>query len=329
MKKSSDFENILDECLEQLIKGGTVEQCLESYPERALELEPLLRTAQATREASAITPRAEFKARARYEFRSVLHDEVSQRARPVSVFKRGWVVALLVIGILLVSGGGTALAASNSMPDSLLYPVKLATEQVQLALTPSAVGKAQLCADLADRRVGEIIYLANKGDAQQVEAATQRLDEKLTTLAALVSSEGVETVPVEEPPRMLVEEPATAPPEPSSPSATSPTTETVPVSPATPTETTTSTAEPAQAPPPTVAAPAPGGEADAGMWAEDASLKNGGRADLRVEITNDAATHLAALQSVLEEASPTVQSALYQAIIVSENGYRRALEALD
>ena len=137
MKKSSEFENILNECLERLIKGETVGQCLENYPERALELEPLLRTAQATREASAIMPRAEFKARARYEFRSALHAEVSQKARPISVLRRGWVMALMVIGILLVSGGGVALASGDSMPDSLLYPVKLATEEVQLALTPS------------------------------------------------------------------------------------------------------------------------------------------------------------------------------------------------
>ena len=58
MKKSSDFENILDECLEQLIKGGTVEQCLESYPERVLELEPLLRTVQATVNDSPENPEA-------------------------------------------------------------------------------------------------------------------------------------------------------------------------------------------------------------------------------------------------------------------------------
>lgn len=229
-------------------------------------------------------------------------------------------MALMVIGILLVSGGGTALAAGNSMPDSPLYPMKLATEQVQLALTPSDVGKAQLCAALADRRVVEIIYLASKGDAQQVEAATQRLDEKLTTLAALVSIDGVEAVPVEEAPRLLVEESTMAPPAPSE------ATETVPAS---PTETTTEAAAEMTTPvPPTEATPPPATEdADTATW--DVSTKNGGRADLKVKIASDAAAHLEALQSVLEKASPSVQSALHQAIIVSENGYRKALAALD
>jgi len=98
-------------------------------------------------------------------------------------------MALMIIGIVLVAGGGTAAAASNSMPDSPLYPVKLATEQVRLTLTPSDMGKARLCAMLADRRVAEIIYMASKGNAQQVEVIAQRLDKRLTMLAILVSAQ--------------------------------------------------------------------------------------------------------------------------------------------
>ncbi|GAI36246.1 unnamed protein product [marine sediment metagenome] len=94
------------------------------------------------------------------------------------------------------------------MPDSLLYPVKLATEQVQLALTPSDIGKAELCAKLADRRVAEIIHMADKGDAQQVEAITQRLDERLVMLARLTSPIEVTEAPrmLEAPPPMQLEE---------------------------------------------------------------------------------------------------------------------------
>ena len=79
-------------------------------------------------------------------------------------------------------------AAGNSMPDEPLYPVKLATEQVRLTLTPSEIGKARLCARLADRRVAEIIYLADKGDARQVEVIAQRLDKHLVILARLASA---------------------------------------------------------------------------------------------------------------------------------------------
>ena len=318
--KNSQFANILDECLERLLKGETVEQCLGSYPEQALELKPLLRTAQAAREASAITPRADFKARARYEFHSALHTEMSQKTRPRFSLRRGWLVAVMVISILLVSGGGTALAASNSMPDSPLYPVKLATEQVQLALTPSALGKAQLCATLAERRVAEIIYLADKGDAQQVEAVTQNLDERLTILAMLVSTgytggnweapQTEEAPQAEEAPLVLTEDAATAP------------------LPTAPTPTPAPTPAPAPAPTspqPTVEEPAPREVGDA----EDVSAADDNRANLKVKVAGDAISHLDALQTALEQAPLSVKAALEHAIAVSENGYKKALDAMD
>ena len=187
--KNSEIENILDDCLDRLVSGETLEQCLQRYPEQAAQLEPLLQMAQAVRKASAILPRSEFKARARYEFRSALQATVTRRRLPSFGLRPRWAMALMIIGVLLLAGGGTAAAASNSMPDSPLYPVKLATEQVQLTLTPSDMGKARLCAALADRRVAEIIYVANRGDAQQVEVITQRLDKRLAILAGLVPAE--------------------------------------------------------------------------------------------------------------------------------------------
>lgn len=320
MKKMSEFENILDDCLERLVGGETVERCLGSYPEQALELEPLLRTAQATREASAIAPRAEFRARARYEFRSALHDEMSRKKQPRFVLRRGWVVALMVIGILLVSGGGTVLAAGDSMPDSPLYSVKLATERVQMALTSSPVGKAQLCAKQADRRVSELIYLASKGDTQQVEAATERLDERLTTLVILVSPQG-EAVPVDEGPRVFTEEPVPIPTAPASPA-----TETIPVSPATETVPVPPTS------PALEATPAPVYEEPPSEWLDDGdngSKGGNGEAELKGTLTGYLETHPGALRNALDKVSPSVQAALLDAILISETAYREALAAMD
>ncbi len=206
---SKEFDNVLDECLERLlVKGETIEQCLQGYPEQAANLKPLLQTALATREAVAIQPRAEFKARARYQFRSALREAASPRSRPFLGWLPRWAtVVTIVLGVLMM-GGGTIFAAGYSMPDNLLYPVKLATEQVQLTLTPSDIGKAKLYAKFADRRVAEIIYTANKGNAQQIEAITQRLDERLVMLAGLTSAPEVAEAPrmLEAPPPMQLEE---------------------------------------------------------------------------------------------------------------------------
>jgi hypothetical protein len=186
MKTNKEFDNILNQCLERLlVEGETIEQCLQSYPEQAAELKPLLETALVAKKASAIQPRAEFKARARYQFRSALQEIASRRSRPFLGWFPRWATVVTIVLVLLLVGGGTVAAAGNSMPDDTLYPVKLATEQARLTLTPSQIGKAKLCAELADKRVAEIIYMANKGDARQVELITQRLDERLGMLAVL------------------------------------------------------------------------------------------------------------------------------------------------
>ena len=213
--KSKEFDNILNECLERLLRGETIEQCLQRYPEQASELKPLLETALVAKKASAIQPRPDFKARARYQFRSALQEIASRKPRPFWGWFPRWATVVTVILVLLLAGVGTVAAAGNSMPDNPLYPVKLATEQVQLTLTPSQIGKARLCTELADRRVAEIAYMANKGDARQVELTTQRLDERLAMLVVLVLTEEEAEAPMlMAPPPPSAEE---APPEPALP----------------------------------------------------------------------------------------------------------------
>ncbi|MBA7701411.1 hypothetical protein ES703_110147 [subsurface metagenome] len=188
MKKDKEFNNIFDECLERIVVDGeTLEQCLKRYPEQAAELKPLLETVLAVKEASAVEPRPEFKARARYRFRSALQEKAAPKRRPFFGWVPRWATALAIVLVVLMAGGGTVAAASNSMPDSILYPVKLATENVQLALTTSELGRARLCAGFADRRVVEIIYMADRGDARRVEEITGRLDDRLDMLVVLVS----------------------------------------------------------------------------------------------------------------------------------------------
>ncbi len=189
--KSKEFDNILDECLEQLlVKGETIEQCLQSYPEQAAELEPLLQTALAAGKAVDFQPRPEFRAKARYQFRAALREmEGGGRHSLFGWFPR-WATSVAIVLVVLVAGSGTVAAASNSMPDSPLYSVKLATEQVRLVLTPSPLGKAEFCASLADRRVEEILYAAGKGNPRQVERVTRELDVCLTRLSSLASSQG-------------------------------------------------------------------------------------------------------------------------------------------
>jgi hypothetical protein len=187
-----------------LVKGETIEQCLANYSEQASELESLLQTALAAKSASAIQPRPEFKARARYQFRSALREAVTRRRPRFFSWQPRWATAVAIVLILLLAGGGTA-AAGNSMPDELLYPTKLATEQIRLKLTPSDLGKAQLYASFADKRVLEIACMAEEGKPELVERTAQRLDTYLAMIAHLVSVQ-------EEEPEVMMAPPAPAPP---------------------------------------------------------------------------------------------------------------------
>ncbi len=189
MRKSREFDNVLNECLERLlVNGETIEQCLQSYPEQVTELKPLLQTALVTKNASVLQPRPEFKARARYQFHLALQEVAAKRSRPLFGWQPRWATAIAIVLILLLTGGSTVAAADNSMPDGPLYGVKLATEQVRLTLTPSELGKAQLYASFTDKRVLEIARMAKEGKSEQVERTTQRLNAHLAMITQLVSA---------------------------------------------------------------------------------------------------------------------------------------------
>jgi len=199
MKKTREFDNILDECLERILSGGeTVGQCLASYPEHASELEPLLETAHITRQATSISPRAEFREKARHEFRQAIQEVKPQRGGWFFGWRPQLVPVVLSALVLLLASGGTVAAASGSMPDEPLYTVKLAAEKVQLAVTLSPRGKAELYLKLADRRVAEIVRMADEGRLEYLEATTHRLDNNYIAMANLArpgEPAGVMTAP--------------------------------------------------------------------------------------------------------------------------------------
>lgn len=188
------------------------------------------------------------------------------------------------------------VAADSSMPDNPLYSVKLTTEQVRLTLTTSQMGKVRLCTELADRRVAEIAYMADKGDAEQVELITQRLGDKLDLLVVLIGGEEVVAAP-----GVLM-----APP----PEATPPPTEEAP--------------PPAEETMPPVVVPQP----QKGWGGQNGGDRNGNRAQLRDTVASHAAQNQAVLSAALDKAPGRARLALRQAIAVSEDGYNKVLEAL-
>ena len=80
-----------------------------------------------------------------------------------------------VIVVFLLAGGGTVAASAGSLPDESLYPMKLATERIRLALPHSDIARARLHAKFADRRFFEIARMTEKGKPGEVEWLSDRM----------------------------------------------------------------------------------------------------------------------------------------------------------
>lgn len=186
MKRPNELENILDECLEMVFGGESIEACLDKYPEYAEDLKPLLETIVDARGAADIKPRPEFKRQAFYDFQSAVRDLPPLKAAGFFSLRQWWVTATAVVAVIVFGGGGAVMASGSSLPDSFLYSVKLATESTRIALTFSDEGKTELYARFADRRVDEMVVMAEQGNSEAVNLAADNLDRQLVAMVNVV-----------------------------------------------------------------------------------------------------------------------------------------------
>ena len=158
-----DLDNVLDECLNQLLAED--EEAEESLAQS--HLQPLLRLA---REIEALphpepNPRALRATQSRVREAAILKKEEARRGGLFPGWLTGRRVSLAFTRVLAavvamaVIGFGTVAASADSLPNSPLYPVKRTTERVQLFLTFSPGGKAQLHLFFAERRLNETMGL--------------------------------------------------------------------------------------------------------------------------------------------------------------------------
>jgi len=357
MKNNRELNDIFEDCLERILTGGeTVEQCLAGYPEYAAELAPLLQTVLEAKETLEIAPSPEFREKARYQILTELRDIEERKQRRFSLFgwQPRWATAAIAVLVLLVASSGTVAAAGNSLPDQTLYPVKLATERVRLALTPSTLGKAEYYAELVDKRVSEIISMSDKGKLKQVEKTTERLNNQLMAMTLLVGTEDgvpgvpagspavLETVPMpeeaaREAPAILLapEEPKPgvmmAPPPPEAVTQTPPTAKAgepqkgkpaITVAPAQPVPEKAPVLAPAPA-----AIPEPEIEVEEEEEGEDEMLDE--RAKLIRIIVQNAKKHPAALRAALQRAPESARPALLRALEASNIEYEKLLQLLE
>lgn len=180
---SAELEKILDECIERLAAGESIEACIASYPGQRDELLPLLEAAWKAMHAAETAQRnPAAKARGRYRLTQAASQEVPQRdhtripfwrrpvAKPIGF---GLVMVLLVLGLSSVAG----VRSSEAVPGDSLYWVKTTKEGVRLWFPKSDADRAEMHVHLAGERGREMRVLVERGqlaDAEQVLGQVRR-----------------------------------------------------------------------------------------------------------------------------------------------------------
>ena len=126
--------------------------------------------------------RADFIERARSLPKAVspAHPERRKWWKNIRRKERSKMLSLARVALALVmafgAAGGTVAAAQASEPGDVLYPVKIASEDLRLALTSDSEQAFELLLDYAQERFEEIDALSEEGEAIPLQV-TQRLQE--------------------------------------------------------------------------------------------------------------------------------------------------------
>ena len=206
------FESVLDDCLSHLREGAGIEACLARYPEYAVKLEPLLRIALRAQELRPVEPpsmaalaagrRRFLQEAARLRQREALPRAgwlfTLLRPMPRGVWARRGLAttALTVLLLLALLGGGVMVASANSLPGDPLYPIKRATEQVQLSFTFDPAAKARLQNEFEERRREEARATIKAGRKTEVEfkGTIQSFDETSWIVGGITVSLDANTI---------------------------------------------------------------------------------------------------------------------------------------
>lgn len=193
----SRFEEILARCIDEVKAGrSTIEDCVARYPHVREQLEPLLRIALEIRETPDVRPSTSFRIRARVQLMDQIHSKGAvakgsrlryhDRLNPIAYVRRSSMVGIVIAIVLALSaiGGGTAYASQASLPGDTLYPVKLATEEFRMMLPGGDIVRAERSLGFAERRVEEMLALAERERTQHLDVAAARYEDAIKNVLA-------------------------------------------------------------------------------------------------------------------------------------------------
>jgi hypothetical protein len=178
---SRSIEEILDVCLEELKKGASLEDVLAKYPDYADEIRPLLTVANKISSQVKPQPSTNAAYNALVEAGKYMPKQKVFKPRfgfnwlinPQFVLARV-VAVVLVVSLLTLT---VASVSANALPGHFLYPFKLATEKIKLALTINPEGDAELRLTFSESRMQELLAIYHKKGVVDKELINAMLDE--------------------------------------------------------------------------------------------------------------------------------------------------------
>ena len=192
--KVQPYEQLLERCLQEVARTGDAEAVLAHYPQHADRLRPLLQVALATSQMYADVPAPprglaagrrrllETAAQQRVQApatRTLSHN-TERKPKMQLLFATKIVSAVLAVVVSLSAvGGGAAVAANGSIPGDVLYPVKLTSEDVRMALASAPAGQVALALQFADQRVAEIRAMVGR-ERQVPETVVTRMEQHVS-----------------------------------------------------------------------------------------------------------------------------------------------------
>ncbi|HEY5638856.1 MAG TPA: DUF5666 domain-containing protein [Dehalococcoidia bacterium] len=164
------YSSVLDECLSALRAGEPIEHIVARYPRHAARLRSALSLAARVQSSPRVAPRAQAQERSWRIVRERAH-QLRLGGRRVTARRPSYgallkPAAAFIAVLLFVSsfGGGLAYASQDAMPDSPLYSVKLATEDIRLWFVFDEKHEAEILLDQSNQRVDEIRSMVSQGE---------------------------------------------------------------------------------------------------------------------------------------------------------------------
>ena len=214
-----DLAAALDDCLSSMRAGVDLQACLKRYPELADELRPLLQVATDIGAVRTPTPADAARMAGRQRTLAALARKQALRhrgapvsfgpaqmmtwlkARRIGGARPAWQWAAAAVVVILALVSGTMVASAASLPGDALYPVKLATQQVQVALTIDENAREQLVErfNVTQRQDVQAAMRTGRHAAVELQGTLEQIDEHAWIVSGLPVSLHAETVIIGQP----------------------------------------------------------------------------------------------------------------------------------